>query len=359
MCVGVVLGTRPEIIKNFSLIRELRRRGADVKVFHTNQHCSHAMSGAIFEEMGYQADFVLNKPYRLGTAIDWLGDKIRELGLKLIIVNGDTAAAAVGALAAMYEDVEVAHVEAGLRSFDKTMREERNRIIVDAVAQYLFTYTEYETAYLKGIPDLRGRVYCVGNTTIDVVHEFSHKLLEPPTKDYAYVTLHRKELTDDLDQFQRVLDSINEVGRYFDEVIFPVHPRTNDAMQRSGLDPSDMPRLGFRTPLTAFESLSYIKHATVVITDSGCVQEEAYIFGVPCVTLRENTERHLTVHCGANIVSGFEREGIQAAVRRHLQHPPGNYPAIYGGPGVGSRIVDVLLNRGGNAHGEGRMANEG
>ncbi len=153
MRIGIVLGTRPEIMKNCSVVKALSKRGIPFFVLHTNQHSDYRMQGnqhsdyrmqgGFFEQMGYQADCVFPHKYQIGQAIDWVREMIRKLRLDLIIVNGDTAAALVGGIAAVYADAGLAHIEAGLRSYDKEMYEERNRIMVDALSHYLFTYTKY------------------------------------------------------------------------------------------------------------------------------------------------------------------------------------------------------------------------
>lgn len=343
MKVGIVLGTRPEIIKNYSIVKAFRSLGVKVYVLHTHQHQSKAMSDAIFAEMGYEADYALNQSYRLGTAINWVTDLIKKLHLDLILVNGDTAAAVVGSMAAMYEGIKIAHVEAGLRSFDPQMLEERNRIMVDSVSHFLLTYTEFEADYLKTQSQNRGKVIRVGNTTVDVISDFSHKFFVPPFKDYAFVTLHRKELTDDASLLCNVLTTIDNLSSRFSKIIFPIHPRTRDVLARAKIRFSQFNNIYFCEPFTAIESLSYIKNARLIITDSGCVQEEAYLFHVPCVTLRENTERHLTVQNKANIVTGFERNEILESVDKQLREGPRIYPDIYGSPGAGMRIVKTLL----------------
>jgi UDP-N-acetylglucosamine 2-epimerase (non-hydrolysing) len=261
-----------------------------------------------------------------------------------VLVNGDTAAALVGALAAMYLDIHVAHVEAGLRSGDAFMREERNRIIVDSIASSLFAYTSYEERLLRDTPTVRGRVYLEGNTTVDVLHDFAHRIAaRPRSGDYVLVTLHRKELTDHPSRLRLVLAAVREVAARY-PVIFPVHPRTADALERHGLT-KDLGDVEAVAPVGPFEALRLQKYALAVLTDSGCIQEEAYLLNVPCVTLRNNTERHLTVAHGANAVTGFVLPRIRAAVADACARRPRAWPDIYGPPGAGARIVERLLRQ--------------
>lgn len=344
MRIGVILGTRPEIIKNYSVIKTLRAAGATVYVLYTNQHGQYQMSDIFFEDLGYSYDFALEGVYALGKAIDWVRHIIRIYEIDLIVVNGDTAAALVGAIAAIYSDVRIAHIEAGLRSFDVEMYEERNRIMVDACSNYLFAYTNYEKEYLEKNPEIRGNIYCVGNTTLDLIEDFYYRIDRLVEGNYAYVTLHRKEFTDREDVMRSVFQTIGRLSEIFDAVIFPIHPRTKDAMERYKIPKSFLNDVTIINPVSIFESLSYAKFAAVILTDSGSIQEEAYIFGVPCVTIRNNTERHLTVINGANIVSGFARQDILDAVGKHLSNHNTGFPSIYGKYGAGQRITDILLN---------------
>jgi len=343
--LGVVMGTRPEVIKNYSIIKALRRAGIEFHVLHTGQHSRHDMNRAFFDELGYQPDFQLEGDHEIGRAIDWLQERIRALGLNLILVNGDTAAALAGAIAAVYSDVGLAHVEAGLRSFDTEMYEERNRIMVDAAAHYLFTYTAWEKERLEGMDDLRGRIFNVGNTTVDLIADFDERLAGTGRPDYAFVTLHRKEFTDHPRIMLEVFGALAEVAERIPEVLFPMHPRTRDAMLRHGIPTGVLGKVEVLEPVGCLEALTLEKHAKVILTDSGCIQEEACIFSVPCITIRENTERQGTVAIDANILTGFDRGAILDAVTKQLAAGDTAYPPIYGSPGVGERIVNILASR--------------
>lgn len=224
------------------------------------------------------------------------------------------------------------------------MREERNRIMVDSIAQKLFAYTSYEKDALRNMPGIRGDVHLEGNTTVDVLHDFSRLIDRPLASDtYVYATLHRKELTDSRERMTNVFSALSHVARDICPVILPVHPRTRDALHRHGFG-GDIPRdVQLIDPVSAFDSLSLQRHAAAVLTDSGCVQEEAYLLGVPCITVRENTERHLTVQHGANILTGFIPARILAGVHWALSMKGRTWPMIYGGVGAGNRIVSRIL----------------
>ena len=158
MKIAVVQGTRPEIIKNYSIVAALRKLQLPHAVFHTNQHSSEEMRDQIYAQLRYTPTHVLPGPYRLGTAINWLQSEYKREAITHVIVNGDTAAAVAGALSAMYSGIGVSHVEAGLRARDPVMLEERNRIMVDAIAILLFAYTDVERETLQGSPDIRGKI---------------------------------------------------------------------------------------------------------------------------------------------------------------------------------------------------------
>lgn len=352
MRVAVVQGTRPEIIKNYSIVKSLRALGIPHDVLHTSQHRARRMCGDIYREMDYGPDFVLDGEYRIGRAIDWLQHMLEKRAISHVLVNGDTAASIAGALAAMYLDVEVSHVEAGLRSSDKQMLEERNRIMVDSVAQALFAYTEVERDLLLRHRDVRGDVYLEGNTTVDVLHDFASRYTRRSVAgDYLFVTMHRKEFTDSPERMRAVFATFDALARTGPRVVFSMHPRTADAALRHGLESRAFRSIEFVEPLPLFEGLAHQRHARAVLTDSGCIQEEAYLLGVPCVTIRDNTERHLTVANGANAVTGFDPAAIAAAVDAALSRAPRDWPAIYGQPGAGRRIVNRIAER---AFGSGR-----
>ena len=343
MRIAIVQGTRPEIIKNYSIVKALRQRGAPFEVLHTGQHSSPRMSGDIYDDMGYLPTRTFAAPYRLGSAIDWLQSTFRKDRITHVLVNGDTAASIAGALAAMDMDIEVSHVEAGLRSRDRYMPEERNRIMVDAIASSLFAYTSFEMDVLRKSPDIRGKLYLEGNTTVDLLNDFAGRIDQPTFHGrYLFVTAHRKEFTESKEKMEKVFSILERIASEVCPVVFPIHPRTLDAVTRFGLRDDIFRSINLLDPLRTLDSLAAIKHAAAVVTDSGCIQEEAYILGVPCVTIRNNTERQLTVSEGANRVSGFEPASILDAVHWALDLQERNWPAIYGSPGAGSRIVDCI-----------------
>lgn len=339
--IAVVQGTRPEIIKNYAIVKALAESGIPFLVLHTNQHTASAMCANVYADMGYSPDLQLPCPYRLGSAINWLTDIFLQHHISHVIVNGDTAAALAGAIAALYAGVGVTHIEAGLRAHDVYMLEERNRIVVDAIADLLFAYTDFEAGLLRTAPEIKGRVYVEGNTTVDLLNDFPARLHRPqvPAPRYLFATMHRREFTESPVRMLDVFTTFAMLAESICPLVLSMHPRTLDAMRRHNIPLSILKPATVIEPVSIFESLSLQKHAAAVLTDSGCIQEEAYMLGVPCVTIRDNTERPLTVHYGANAVSGFKPEDLVAAVCQALAAQANNWPPIYGAPGAGKRIV--------------------
>ena len=344
MKIAILLGTRPEIMKNYAIVKALQKAGVAYEVLHTSQHNAETMQKIHFDLAGYQPTLIMNPPYHFGKAVDWVCRQIKKRGITHILVNGDTSAALVGACAALYTDTPLAHVEAGLRSFDTLMVEERNRIMVDGVAHLLLTYTELQAHYLRQNKELRGKIINVGNTTVDLIHDFEACLQAPRQDRYAYITLHRKEFTDNRPRMEATFAALNQLAARLDAFIFPMHPRTRSFVRKYRISQGLLSNITVMEPVSFVQSLAYEKHASLILTDSGCVQEEAYLLNVPCVTIRENTERIETLQGGANILSGFQPEGIRAAVDRQLRQTLAGLPSIYGSPGAGDRIVQAVLS---------------
>jgi len=323
--IAIILGTRPEIIKMSPIIRECQRRNLDYYIIHTGQHYSYEMDQAFFE------DLKLPQPkYNLdvgsGTHADQTGkimlgiEKILmndEPETDVVLVQGDTNTVLAGALAASKLRIKVGHVEAGLRSFDRTMPEETNRIVADHISDYLFAPTETSRQNLlkEGIDDKK--IFVTGNTVVDAVYQnleisksnsdvLGRMNLKP--KEYFLVTAHRAENVDVKERLSGILEGLSAVGKEFSlPVIFPMHPRTEKMMKEFDLSPEG---ITITKPLGYLEFLQLEANAKLILTDSGGLQEEACILGVPCVTLRENTERPETVEVGANVLAGTNNEMI-------------------------------------------------
>lgn len=359
---AIVLGTRPEIIKMSPIIRSCQKKGLDFFVLHTGQHYSYDMDRVFFEELSLPLpDFNLDvgsKSHAEQTGLIMTGIEriLQKEKPDVVLVQGDTNTVLAGTLAAakcytgkgLSRTVDVGHVEAGLRSFDRSMPEEVNRIVADHLSSYLFAPTEIAREHLlkEGIPD--EKISVTGNTVVDAVYEnleLSRKRSDTGGKlglspdEYFLVTLHRQENVDNRKRLKGILDSLTRIHEKTGmPLVFPVHPRTEKMIGSFGLKLK-----GFQLikPLGFLEFLQLESHARLALTDSGGVQEETCILRVPCVTIRDSTERPETVDVGANIVAGLNPESIISAADRMLGQPRSwNNP--FGDGKAGDRIVEVL-----------------
>jgi len=332
MNIGIVVGTRPHVGKIYSLQKAVRELAGNCCILHTNQHFDYEMQQLLFDELGYAPDEIMEK-YSIGNAIDWVMEMIKRHQLDFIFLQGDSAPALVGSVAAIYSDIGIGHMESGLRANDTLMIEERNRVIADSASHYLFCYCEEHAENLRNSKYLRGKIFVVGNPTVDLINEVRHRLHVHERKPYIYFTIHRRELTEDYLMLCEVLEGIAQASRKQNlDVVFPIHPRTRQAFVNLGIDPQA--HLGSRaellSPVGMIDSLSYIANARIVVTDSGCIQEEACILDTPCVTVRKNTERPETLRVGANILSECSRIEIVDNILRaneitlNWKHPYGN-----------------------------------
>ncbi|MCH8147001.1 MAG: UDP-N-acetylglucosamine 2-epimerase (non-hydrolyzing) [Planctomycetes bacterium] len=359
-----IVGARPQFIKAAPLCAHLRRRHDEFLV-HTGQHYDDNMSKVFFQELAIpEPDRHLgvgSAPHGRQTAamLEQIEQVLEETEPDAVIVYGDTNSTLAGALAAAKMNVPVAHVEAGLRSFNRNMPEEVNRILSDHVCKWLFATSQTSVDQLAA-EGIRNGVHNVGDIMADCVRLFSPKArsssnvlsrlrLQPGT--YAVATVHRAENTDAPERLSGILDGLRKVPY---PVIFPMHPRTRAAIRKHGIDfvPDDgtagadcaKPDRGIVVvePLGYLDMLLLQQRAAVVLTDSGGVQKEAYYLGVPCVTLREETEWVETVETGWNRLVGSDPEKIVAAVQRLQVPPPGERPMLYGDGHAAERIVDLL-----------------
>ncbi len=350
MKVAVVLGTRPEIVKLSPVIRELEARHADYFILHTGQHYSYSLDKVFFEQL------CLPEPkYNLevgsGTHAEQTGKiligvekALRTESPDVVLVEGDTNSVLAGALAAVKLNIKVGHVEAGLRSYDRQMPEEINRILTDHCSDYLFPPTEKAKAILlgEGIPE--EKIYVTGNTIVDAVYQNlkiagSYKNnLNLKHKGYFLVTLHRQENVDDPSRFGSILQGLDKLAEaYHLPVIYPVHPRSRKKMEEFKL------KSGKITLIEPVDFLSFLKlesDAKLILTDSGGVQEESCIIRVPCVTLRYNTERPETLEVGANILAGTEPEKILECTKTMLGRAT-DWQNPFGDGKAGERIVRI------------------
>ncbi len=355
----IILGTRPEIIKMSPIIRACEKQGLDYFIIHTGQHYSYDMDRIFFEELKlplprYHLDVGSGSHGgQTGKMLAGIEDILINEKPDIVYVQGDTNTVLAGALAASKLHVKIGHVEAGLRSFDRTMPEEINRVIADHISDLLFAPTENGKALLlkEGIPE--SKIFVTGNTIVDAVNEnlkiardsdILEKLGVTPGR-YMLSTIHRQENTDDKYRLSEIFKGIGMVSEESGmPVILPVHPRTRKMLATFNIDIPEGVRL--IDPLGFMEFLKAESNARLVLTDSGGVQEECCILGVPCVTIRENTERPETVEVGANIIAGFAHEDIVKAAHTMIDSGK-KWSNPFGDGFAGNRIIEISRARGG------------
>jgi UDP-N-acetylglucosamine 2-epimerase (non-hydrolysing) len=353
----VVAGARPNFMKIAPLLWEVNRRsGVEAYLVHTGQHYDERMSKLFFEELEIpRPDVDLgvgsgSHACQTAEVMKRFEPVILEQRPDAVVVVGDVNSTIACALTAVKLGVPVAHVEAGLRSFDRTMPEEINRILTDAISQWLFV-TEpsgVENLRREGVAD--ERIFLVGNVMIDTLlacRELSRRSrvlddLRVAGRPFGVLTLHRPANVDDLEVFAGILEAIGHVQREL-PIVFPVHPRTRKVLEGHNL--AAMPGLIVTEPLGYLDFMKLLAEARLVLTDSGGIQEETTVLGVPCLTLRNNTERPITIEQGTNHLVGLAPERIVAEARRVLsgQPSPGRVPDLWDGRAA-ARIVDILTN---------------
>jgi UDP-N-acetylglucosamine 2-epimerase (non-hydrolysing) len=351
-----VVGARPNFMKVAPLIWEAQRRGGiAVRLVHTGQHYDEKMSQRFFEDLRLpRPDVNLevgsgSHAVQTAEVMTRFERVVLEDRPDLVLVVGDVNSTLACALTAAKLLIPVAHVEAGLRSFDRTMPEEINRILTDAISDWLFV-TEpsgVENLRNEGVAD--ARVFLVGNVMMDTLVACAARVDASPVLDrlnmtpgnYAVLTLHRPANVDAPATLGRLMGAVERLQREV-PFVFPVHPRarqTMSAYQKGGA----LPNLVFTEPLGYLDFMKLVSHSRLVLTDSGGVQEETTFLGVPCLTMRENTERPVTVSAGTNRLVGLDPRRIVAEGQRVLGAPraKGRVPELWDGCAAG-RILDIL-----------------
>jgi len=357
-----VVGARPNLMKIAPLVEEMRRY-PDIRqrLLHTGQHYDEAMSQVFFDELGIpRPDIYLgvgSGSHAEQTARVMVGFEqvLLEERPDVVVVVGDVNSTLACAITAAKVGVPLAHVEAGLRSFDRRMPEEINRIVTDALADFLFTTSREANENLRREGISEEKVFFVGNVMIDTLlqHRERARTLGTPARfglqagRYALLTLHRPSNVDDPVVFSGILDALAQIQTAL-SILFPVHPRTAQRLCDFGFAErlAAAPNLRLVEPLGYLEFLDLMMHAWVILTDSGGIQEETTILGIPCLTLRENTERPVTITEGTNTLVGSDPARIIAEVRRILagESKAGRIPELWDGRAAG-RIVAVLRER--------------
>jgi len=357
-----VAGARPNFMKVAPIVAAMKRRADEFQsiLVHTGQHYDAAMSDAFFRDLdmpepdvdlgvgsashAVQTAGVIQsfEPYVIHEKPDW------------VIVVGDVNSTVACALVCAKLGVKVAHVEAGLRSRDRTMPEEINRLLTDQISELLLTPSLDANANLlaEGIPE--SRIRFVGNIMIDSLFAHLERAkqsrvlagLGVKQQEYAVLTLHRPSNVDDPACFARILDALEQIGRRL-PIIFPAHPRTRRMIEELGLAErtAKIKNLSVIEPAGYLDFLCLVSNSKLVLTDSGGIQEETTVLGIPCITLRENTERPITVEMGTNSIVGTDTAKIVSAANRALDNPPDRsaiqVPPLWDGK-TADRILDAL-----------------
>ncbi|WP_067072639.1 non-hydrolyzing UDP-N-acetylglucosamine 2-epimerase [Methanoculleus horonobensis] len=351
MKIVSIVGARPQFIKCAPVSRELRKEHEEILV-HTGQHYDHGMSEIFFEELRIpKPDYNLGigsgtHGRQTGAMLGAIEDVLETEKPDIVMVYGDTNSTLAGALAAAKLHISVAHVEAGLRSFDRRMPEEVNRVLTDHASDLLFCPTETAVANLAAEGVTEG-VHLVGDVMCDAINynravaEERSRILEDVGVEpggYLVVTVHRPSNTDSRENMAAILSALGEAER---PVVFPVHPRTRRYLGEHGLLTKMPENVRVIEPLGYLDMLHLMAHAEKILTDSGGVQKEAYMLGVPCITLRENTEWVETVEAEWNMLVGAERESIIDAIR-HFS-PESQQTEVFGNGNASALIGEILI----------------
>lgn len=350
-----IVGARPQFIKCAVVSRKLRKIANEILV-HTGQHYDDSMSHVFFRELGIpKPDYSLNVgsgPHGFQTAemLRQIERVVLRESPDCVLVYGDTNSTLAGALAAIKLNTPVAHVEAGLRSFNRRMPEEINRVVTDHISSWLLCPTQTAVNNLA-----REGITCEVWLTGDVMYdEFETKMqiaeressilqrlgLRP--KDFLLVTVHRAENTDEPQNLRAIASALIELGQAGEKIVFPIHPRTRARLE--ALKMADREQLPLLDPVSYFDMLSLEKNAKAVLTDSGGVQKEAFWLSIPCITLREETEWVETVESKWNVLVGADKDRIVASVRILDDRVPSS-EAIYEDGHASERIVGIIARK--------------
>jgi UDP-N-acetylglucosamine 2-epimerase (non-hydrolysing) len=353
--IMLVAGARPNFVKVAPLYFELLKHPGRFAplIVHTGQHYDRRMSDVFFEDLGLpQPEVNLEvgsgshavQTARIMMAFETV---VQEHRPHLVIVGGDVNSTLACALVAAKLKVKVAHVEAGLRSFDRDMPEEINRVVTDSLSDYLFTTCEDANQNLRREGFSQDKIFFVGNLMIDSLLGYHSKISQSEVlerlglkeRGYCLLTLHRASNVDQKGTFCKIMSAIQQVSQKT-KVVFPVHPRTKKKMEEIGFED---PKLIVTKPLGYLDFLRLERAAKLVLTDSGGIQEETTFLKIPCLTLRKNTERPVTITCGTNHLVGLEPEEITKEVDALLQNGHGDVPLppLWDGK-ASQRIVRVL-----------------
>lgn len=350
MKIASIVGARPQFIKAAALSRALRKRHEEILI-HTGQHYDYTMSGVFFDGLDIPTpDVNLGIGSGLhgvmtGAMLAAIEEVLVSKWPDRVLVYGDTNSTLAGALAASKLHLPVVHVEAGLRSFNRRMPEEINRVVADHLSDLLFCPSDTAITNLAAEGITRG-VHLVGDVMLDVLNWANERAsarspevlnrLELKERKYLLATVHRSENTDSPERLAGIIDALNALN---EPVVFPVHPRTRKVINHGG-EGRLRSHIRLIEPVGYFEMVTLSRSARLILTDSGGLQKEAYWLGVPCITLREETEWVETVSTGWNTLAGSDSGKIVKAVRSLA--PPTSRVSLYGDGCVSAKCVDLL-----------------
>ncbi len=360
----IVAGTRPEIIKLFSVIKWLENLHADYIFVWSGQHYDYEMSRLFFEELRLPEPHinlnVMSGSHAEQTAKIIMGveEVIQKVKPAVTVAQGDTNTVLAAALASTKMQVPFAHIEAGLRSWNLAMPEEINRKVADSIAQICFAPTKLAALNLIFEGVSQNNIVITGNTVVDILLEYidvardrGRMLLDKlgvEKENYALLTIHRAENTDNPNRLGSIIRAVNKLSQEI-KIIFPIHPRTQKIMKKNNMLKHLSQNIVLLPPLGYIEFLGILNYSRVVLTDSGGVQEEAFILKVPTVTLRYNTERPETVLLGVNKLAGCDEDSIIRAslsqLSRYDEIKKATLPPVFGDGKAGERIAKILLQR--------------
>lgn len=353
--IAVVVGTRPEIIKMAPVVRACQKKKVPFLLLHTGQHYSFELDGVFFDQLGLPAaDHNLevgsgSHAYQISAIVTGMDALLSREKPDWVLVQGDTNTVLAAGLTAHKLGIKVGHVEAGLRSYDRRMPEEINRILTDHLSDLLFAPTQHARTILRGEGVGDERIRVTGNTVVDELMLQRERvpmngLLErfgvAPRK-FALATVHRAENVDDETRLRGIFEGLAGIARTLGfQVLAALHPRTTKMLGALGVRVDGAVRL--LPPLGYLEFLGLHREAGLMVTDSGGLQEEACCLHVPCVTLRDNTERPESLDVGANVLAGAEPGNIVRCAST-MQSKPRDWPNPFGDGHSGERIVDLLI----------------
>jgi UDP-N-acetylglucosamine 2-epimerase len=354
MRVALVTGTRPQIIKSASLLRIMTERKVDFRFIHTGQHYDYEMAAQFISE------FAVGEPsenlgvgsgsgsYQIHETMMRLEPVLEEFAPNYLIVPGDTNSALAAALTGFKMDIPTCHLESGLRSFDMLMQEEVNRRLIDHGSAALFAPTDAAVENLRK-ENVMGSIYQVGDTMYDVlkaklpqIHRESltqglrrkYGLFD---ENFGVLTLHRRENVDFRNRLESIVDALNHMKF---RIVFPLHPRTKECLEKESLTLND--NIIVVPPVSYEQMIALVDQSSLLITDSGGLQKEAYLLNTPCVTIRDNTEWVETVKAGANVLSSTQSEDILHKVSQMWEKNLNTNPSVYGDGKATERILNIL-----------------